>query len=486
MDQKRFFSPFVLSIFLFAGNLAFAQDSFQIPTTNPLQSTLDDQSAVEVTVYNSNLGLVKDTRRISLPTGEGELRFMDVAEAIMPVTVHVKSLTAPTALTVLEQNYEYDLMNADKLLDKYVGKKIKLIDYNYYQDRKEIVDAVLLSNNQGQIYKIGDEIYLGHPGYRILPEIPENLISKPTLMWIFNNSESKPQQIEVSYLTNNINWKADYVVVLDKDDKSVDVSGWVSIDNKSGVTYKEAKLKLVAGDVNRVQDRGYSGGIYQESMIMAKMAPSPQFEEKAFFEYHIYDLQRKTTIKDKQTKQISLLEASAVSAQKEFLVYGQQSYFTQLYREQNPKQPVNVYVKFKNAKDNQLGMPLPAGIMRLYKKDDAGALQFIGEDRIEHTPKDEEVKLKIGEAFDVVAERVQKDFQQITTRMYESEWEITLKNHKSEDVTVGLVEPIYGANWEVVSSSHPSTKTDAFTLRFDISVPKDQEVKLIYRIRVGI
>ena len=446
-----------------------------------IKSTIDDQKAVEVTVYNSNLGLIKDARTIGLPKGQGELRFMDVASAIIPVTVHVKSLSQPEGFSVLEQNYEYDLMSREKLLDKYVGKQVKLIEWKEYQDRKDIVDATLLSNNQGQIYKVGNEIYLGHPGYIVLPEIPENLIAKPTLTWLYKNNSEKPHDIEVSYLTNNISWKADYILVIDKDDKSSDLSGWVTIDNRSGATYKDASLKLIAGEIHREEQRlGYDYDKY-----VMREAGAPSFEEKAFFEYHMYDLQRRTTLKDNQTKQISLLEANNVGIQKELLVYGIQSYFTSLYRESNPKQPVSVYMKFKNSKENNLGMPLPAGTMRLYKKDPKDSLQFIGEDSIKHTPKDEEIKLKMGEAFDVVAERIQTDFKQITTMLYESEWEVTLRNHKAEDVVVGIVEPLYG-NWQVISSSHPYNKVDAFTIRFDVAVPKDKEVKVKYRIRIGL
>lgn len=448
------------------------------------QSTQTDQTNVEVTVYNNNLGLVKDTRNLELPSGEGELRFMDVAAGIMPVTVHAKSLNAPDKFQVLEQNYEYDLMDYNKLMDKFVDKKVKLVDWNQYQDRKETVEGTLISNNNGNpVFKINDEIYLGHPGYKVLPEIPENLIAKPTLMWRYANRSSDAHQLEVSYLTNNIGWKADYVFVLNKDDTGGDLSGWVTVDNKSGATYKEAKLKLVAGEVQRAQTM--PAAAYREMAMAGGLAMDTQFAEQAFFEYHIYDLQRWTTIKDKQTKQISLLEAGGIKAEKELLVYGIQSYFTQYYQPQNPKQKVSVYVKFKNAEVNHLGMPLPAGILRLYKQDSKGSLQFIGEDKIEHTPKDEEVKVKVGEAFDVVAERRQTDFKQLTTRMYETAWEVTLRNHKEEAVRVGVVEPLYGS-WQIVGQSHPSKKLDAFTLRFDADVPKDGEVKVTYRVRVGI
>ena len=449
------------------------------------KSTIDDQVAVEVTVYNANLGLVKDTRKIKLPKGkENELQFMDVASFIMPVTVHAKSLTAPDQFTILEQNYEYDLMNQQKLLDKYVGKRIKLMENNQYQDRKNIVDATLLSNNSGQIYQIGDEIYLGYPGIQVLPKIPENLIAKPTLTWLYANNTAGAQELQVSYLTNNIGWKADYVLVLDKADVKADLSGWVTIDNKSGAIYNNAKLKLVAGDVNRVQEMFKAEIRYAKELVMDSSAGN-QFQEQGFFEYHIYDLQRPTTIKDNQTKQISLLEAGGVDIAKEFLVYGEQGYFTMQYREQNPKQKVNVYVKFKNAKENKLGLPLPAGTMRLYKQDDKGALQFIGEDRISHTPKDEEVTLKVGEAFDIVAERRQTDFRQVSTHVYETEWEIKVRNHKKEDAVVGLIEPVPG-DWTMISNSQPYEKKDAFTVRFDVRVPKDGEATVKYRVRVDI
>ena len=446
------------------------------------KSTGEDQVGVEVTVYNSNVGLVKDTRKIELPIGQGELRFMDVAAAIQPVTVHVKSLNHPEGFTVLEQNYEYDLINESKLLDKYVGKKIKLVNWHEYQDRKEEVEAELLSNNGDQIYRIDNQIFLGHPGYKILPEIPENLIAKPTLTWMYNNNSKEPHKVEVSYLTNSINWKADYIVVLNKDDTAADLSGWVTVDNHSGATYKEASLKLIAGQIHRAEEeRQYRG--YENEGIVSKIAQD-QFQEKGFFEYHIYDLQRKTTIKDNQTKQISLLETTGAAAQKELLIYGMQNFFIMRYPGEERKQPVNIYIKLKNSKENHLGMPLPAGVMRLYKKDDAGSLQFIGEDNVKHTPKDEEVRLKVGEAFDVVAERLQTDYKEVTPSLHESEWEITLRNHKKEDVTVGIIEPLYG-NWEVISNSHPFTKEDAFTIRFNVPVPKDQEVKVRYRIRVG-
>jgi len=457
---------------LLCSQLSFAQEA--------VKSTLEDQSSVAVTVYNSGLGLVKDTRKISVPAGQGELRFMDVASSIMPVTVSARSLNQPDKFRVLEQNYEYDLMSQGKVLDKYVGKTIKIIDFNQYQDRKDTVEATLLSN-EGQIYKIGDEIYLGHPGVKVVPEIPENLISKPTLTWLYANEGSAEQSLEVAYLTNGISWNADYVFSVDANDKEADLSGWVTINNQSGASYNDAKLKVVAGQVNRAQEFESDKMYLRKSAMMAMDAAAPQFTEQAFFEYHIYDLGRATTIKNNQTKQISLLEASGVGLQKEFLVRTQRYFYFQPYGTEDQKQPVEVYITFMNSKANHLGMPLPQGTMRMYKKDKDGSQQFIGEDSIKHTSADEKVRLKAGEAFDLTAERKQTDFKQVTSRDTESEWEITLKNHKEEDVTIVLLEAVSG-DWKVISESHPHTEENAFTIRYDIPVPKKGEVKVKYRV----
>lgn len=456
-----------------------------IPSVSMAQSaksTLDDQTTVEVTVYNSNLGLIKDTRNINLPKGIGELQFMDVAATIRPVTVSVKSLNAPNQFMVLEQNYEYDLMNSQKLLDKYVGKQVKIIDENMYQGTQKEISAELLSNNNGQIYKIGGEIYLGYNGKIVLPEIPENLIANPTLTWMYKNELADAQQLEVSYLADQINWVADYVMMINNDDTSAGLSGWVTLDNKSGTEYRNAKLKLVAGDINRVQDQNLY--LAKANMVMESMADrSGGFQEETFFEYHMYDLQRPTTIKNNQTKQINLLSADGIRVEKEFMVSGQQHYYQSRYPS-IPESKVSVYLKFKNETANQLGMPLPAGVIRLYKADSQGKLQLVGEDQIKHTPKNEEITLKIGDAFDVIAERKQMDFQNIGTRAMESEWEVTLRNHKDEDIIVTVIEPVWG-EWSVINSSHTYEKMDAQNIKFRVPVSKNDEAKLKYRVRVS-
>ncbi|MGH9837577.1 MAG: DUF4139 domain-containing protein [Blastocatellia bacterium] len=452
------------------------------------QSTIEDQKSVAITVYNSNIGLVKDTRTIRLPRGASQLRFMDVAQQINPTTVHIKSVTAPEALQVIEQSYEYDLLNPQKLLDKYVGKELTLVLRTMENNSEKLTAtrATLLSNNSGQVWQMGEQIVINPTNIAEIrfDRLPQDLIAKPTLVWSLSNTGGDSHTVEASYLTQGMNWRADYVVVVNQNDTKADLNGWVTINNNSGAAYRNAELKLVAGDVNRVRDEQ---GVMAKSarvMEMAAAAPQPQFQEQAFFEYHLYTLQRPTTLKNNETKQISLLSATNFNVRKELALNGQPFYFQGYNNPGEPiKEKVGVFIEFKNAKENGLGQPLPGGIVRLYKADQSGAQQFIGENRIDHTPKDESVKVKLGDAFDVVAERKQADYKNIARRVFEYAYEIRIRNHKEEAVTIVVNEPI-GGDWEMVSSSFPAEKTAAFAARFNVPVAKDGEAVLSYRVRV--
>jgi hypothetical protein len=481
MKTKFLFSFFAVLCILMFGYCAQATAESR-EKAGAVTTGVEDQTAVAITIYNVNLGLVKDQRQITLQKGEGEVRFMDVASQIIPASVHIQSIVDSNSLLVLEQNYEYDLLNPQKLLDKYVGKDVKLYYKNPYTEREEMVTAALLSNNGGPIFKIGNEITFGHPGRIIFPGVPENLISKPTLVWLLDNSLASAQKVEASYLTNGINWRADYVLTLNDKDDMADLSGWVTIDNKSGTTYQNARLKLVAGDVNRVRDEyEYKDKMLRVAEAAAKAAP--QFKEEEFFEYHIYTLQRPSTIKDNQTKQISLIAAGDIPVKKELVYYGAKYYYHSQYGEAISTQKVGVFVEMENKKEHNLGTPLPKGIVRVYKHDSEGSLQFVGEDRIDHTPKDEKVRVKLGDAFDVVGTRKQTDWKKIASDTYEAAFEVSLRNHKKEDVTVKVIEPIPG-DWTMLSASHEYKKAEAFTAEFAIPVPKDKEVKLTYRVRM--
>ncbi|MFA6243101.1 MAG: DUF4139 domain-containing protein [Candidatus Hydrogenedentales bacterium] len=445
------------------------------------ESTLADQTDVAVTAYNNDLALVRDVRKLKLLPGEFTLRFADVAQQIRPQTVSLKSASAPGSLRVLEQNYEFDLISPSKLMEKYVGKPVRL--QNFDNDvRVGDVEAELLSVNEGPVYKVGGEIYLGYPGHVVLPEIPEELISKPSLIWLLDNDQPE-QTVEVTYLTGGFTWQADYVLTLAKDETSLDVASWVTLTNNSGATYTNAQLKLVAGEVNVVQDReeSESGGLF-DVMVGGAMKLREQPSEESFAEYHLYAFPHRTTIKQNQSKQISLLQGTGAKCVKKYEYRGQADYFFSKIGP-IPEQKVETFLEFDNKEENQLGMPLPAGTMRVYQADQEGMLQFSGEDRIEHTPKDETVRLKLGNAFDVVAERVQTDFKQLADRLTESSFEITLRNHKESDISVDIVEPM-SSDWQIVVSSMPHKKKDAQTAVFTVPIPKDGETKLTYTARM--
>ncbi len=449
----------------------------------PLTSTHDDQTQVSLTIYNSNLGLVKDVREIELAEGLTRLQFMDVAARIMPTTVLIRSRPDSETFQVLEQNYEYDLLSPETLLEKYVGKEVRLLDKNYFTGKDELVTATLLATNDSPIYQIGDEISIGLPGRVILPQLPANLIAKPTLVWLLQAQAASTHTIEASYLTNDITWQADYVLALNSDDSLADLSGWVSIENKSGTTYRDATLKLVAGDVNRVQPEVLRRDVYAFSSKAAAPA-EPQFQEESFFEYHLYTLERATTVQNNQTKQMSLLSAADIPITKRLVLRGQPHYARETFDSPPPRQKVSVYLEIENAEHHHLGIPLPKGTLRVYKVDTQGSLQFVGEDSIDHTPKDETVSVKMGEAFDVVGERRQTSFTRLSRRSSEVSWQIVVRNHKDEDVRVRVEEPMYG-DWEVVASTpEQHEKPDAHTLRFEVTVPKNGEVKIGYRVRV--
>lgn len=445
---------------------------------------VEAQDEVMLTVYSNNYGLVRELRTATLPEGIIELEFRDVAEAIDPTSVAFKSLTAPDKVAILEQNYRYDLLTPQTMLDKFIGKPIRITHKVMKNNTEERVEreGTLVSTNGGTVIRFYDSYEINPEGSITLKDVPDELLSKPTLVWLLRNGTAEKQQIETSYITNNMTWKADYVAVLNKDDTKLDLTGWVTLDNRSGATYRNAKLKLVAGDVQRVAEHAQLGRMAMDGdMAMAAMA-EPQFEAKSFFEYHLYTLGRTTTLANNETKQITLLEGPNVPVKKSYVLDSSpwgRGYGPQL----DQMMKVAVVVEIENKKENNLGLALPAGRVRVYKADDDASLQLIGEDRIDHTPKDEKLRLKLGEAFDIVAERKTTARKQITKRMSEISYSIPVRNHKAEDVEVTVIEDVYG-DWEIVNESHPHKKRNAETIEFNVTVPKSGETNLTYTVRM--
>jgi hypothetical protein len=440
----------------------------------------EKQTGLSVTVYNSGLGLIRDRREFKAGTGRMKLEFSGVPSQIIPSSVSVRPLGDSPDFTVLEQNYEYDLLSPQELLDKYVGKEVKLYYKNPYTEREETTTATLLSNNGGPVFRIGSEITFGHPGRIIFPGLPEDSFPRPTLLWTIENKTASLQGIEASYLTNGMTWQADYVLTIDDEGSFADLSSWVTIDNKSGASYKDASLALVAGEVGRVR----TGQVYGGRMLEAAKATAPQsFREEGLFEYHLYTLQRRTSVMDKQAKQISFVSSEHIGIEKEFVLQGAGDYYFARQPEQTSNKPVSVVLTMENKKEYNLGMPLPAGTVRIYEHDHSGNLLFLGEDNINHTPEGEKIKLKAGEAFDIAAGRTQTDWKKVASDTIEESFDIKLRNHGKENVAVRVIEPIPG-DWTILSSSSPYRKTSASSAEFLLTVPAGKETDLTYSVRI--
>jgi hypothetical protein len=445
---------------------------------------------VELAVYNQNLALVRDLRTLDLSEGLNEVRFTDVAALIDPTSVHFRSITDPAGTVVLEQNFEYDIVGSAKLLHKYVDMEISLVT----EDGQTYV-GTLLSGNEDIILQAADGqvtmIALDKVKEFTFPALPEGLITRPTLVWQVESALAEAQDVEVTYLTNGIGWEATYNVILADDDASLDLDGWVTLDNRSGAAYEDAKLKLIAGDIHRAPTDGYvmDKGVRYE---MEEAAAAPEVEERGFFEYHLYEVQRPVTVKDQQTKQIQFATGSQIPAEKFYVYDGSQVRFwgygqpldSPEYGTASNKK-VMVMVEFENGEEQGLGIPLPRGIIRVFKKDIDGSSLLVGEDSIDHTPKDEEVRLYVGDAFDIVGERVQANFRvDYDEDWMEESFEITLRNHKEEAVEVRVVEHMFRwSEWKIIEESQEHQKLDAQTIEFRVPVDADGETVVTYTVR---
>ncbi|MCG7757066.1 MAG: DUF4139 domain-containing protein [Nitrosomonas sp.] len=449
-------------------------------------STLNDQKTVAVTIYNSDLALVKDVRNVSLTNGDFNLAWRDVSALMRPETALLRSVSNPGSITIAEQNFNFDLLTPQSLLNKYVGQTVSVVKINPATGVESKESALVLAATEGVVLKMADRIETGLPGRITFENVPGNLRDRPTLVIEGTHHGHAAQALELSYLTGGLAWKADYVAELNDTDDELDLSGWVTLTNTSGTRYVNAKLQLVAGDINRVQQE-FAAPVAMRAKMAADNAAEPMRQE-SLMEYHLYNLDRLTTIAENQTKQVALLNASGVSARKELVLAGSDYYYASGYGDLGQKLKVSVFMQFDNKESARLGIPLPKGILRAYKRDKAGNAQFVGEDRIDHTPKNEIVRVKLGQSFDVTADKKQTDFKQLSTgnngiNRFESAYEITLKNAKKEMAAVTVQEPIPG-DWKIVEESHLHHKPAGNTAIWQVAVPAESAVTLKYRVQV--
>lgn len=416
---------------------------------------------INVTVYNHGQGLIRDTRTFSLSEGRNEVRLTDVAAMIVPTSV----LLSGEGLEVVEQNFEYDLASAERILEKYLDQEVTAITKS-----GEAYVGTLVSFSSGSLVLLRGEsttiLTRDEVEQLDFPALPGGLTTRPTLVWELASDGAGDRSATLSYLTAGLSWHAEYVALINAEDTALDLSAWISVDNRSGATYEEARLQLVAGDLHRAPPER----VPVTDALYARGAEAKAVTEEGFFEYHLYTVEEPVTVRDRQTKQLALFPSASVpEVEKRYRYRGGSD--------------VAVTMAFENRAANGLGIPLPKGIVRVYKEDSQGGAQLAGEDRLDHTPKDEEVELTLGNAFDVVGERTVKDQRQLG-RSVELDVEVVLRNHKDTDVTVTVEERVWG-DWEVVSSSHPHEQASATELEFTLDVPSDGETTLTFTVRMN-
>ncbi len=472
----------IVAIILFN---ALIQNVFAI--NEEITSTISDQKNVAITIYNEDLALVKDLRQVKLNQDFNRLAWRDVSARIRSETAILRSLNYPSGFRLIEQNFDFDLLTPGKLLEKYIGQEIIVARINPVSGAETRETATVLATNEGIVLKYSDRIETEILGRLVFPGVPDNLRDKPTLLISLRNTSKNEHDFELSYLTSGLSWHADYIAALNDQDSVLDLNGLVTLTNQSGTTYRDAQLQLVAGDINQVQP---ALGRVTKMMEMSTSAISDAapMKQESFFDYHLYTLQHPTTVSENQTKQVALMSAVNVPVTKEYLLQGSDYYYFGQYNTIDQKKSAAVYMGFLN-KGEGLGIPLPKGVVRVYKKDLAGNSQFVGEDRVEHTPKHELIRLKLGNAFDITANRLQTDFQQISSTnhpgIFETAYQITIKNAKKEVVTVQVQEPMPG-DWKILSETLPHEKKAASLIEWKVVVAAESETVLKYRVRVKL
>ena len=449
------------------------------------RSTLDDQQGVAVTIYNEDLALVKEQRKLVLDAGANRVALRDVSARMRPETALLRSLSHPGSFELLEQNFDFDLLTPAKLLEKAVGQTVQVARTHPTTGADTLEAAqVLAAGEGGVVLKIGNRIETGVPGRIVFDAVPASLRDRPTLVSQLHSERAGPQEVELSYLSGGLSWQADYVVELGADDRSLDLNGWITLNNRSGTAYTNARLQLVAGDVHRVRDELRRAHL-SRALEAAAPAAAKAVTQESLFEYHLYSLGRPTTLADNQTKQVALLSATRVPAKKELMLVGSPHVYRDSVGAIGSRIKVDVVLEFDNRESARLGMPLPKGVVRVYKRDRAGNAQFVGEDRIDHTPRNQTLRLGLGQAFDVTADKKQTDFKRREPNgrgvLAESAYEIVLRNAKTEAVDVVVREPVPG-DWTLLEETHKHEKVAAGTAQWRIQVPAQGSTVLRYRV----
>lgn len=455
----------------FAAGCALAADA-----PNEVASGIGDREATAITVYNEDLALIKERRRVRLAPGLSRLSWRDVSARMRPETALLHAASG-SPVELVEQNFDFDLLTPEKLLEKYVGREVTVLRSNPTTGEDRAEKATVLSANNGTVLRFANRIETGVPGRIAFDSVPANLRDRPTLSMLLE-AAGGTQSLELSYLSGGLSWKADYVASLAADNRRMDLSGWVTLTNRSGASYQDATLQLVAGTVNRARPPAPA------YPMLAAPAPAPQarMSQEALMDYHLYSFERPTSIADNQTKQLALLSASDIPVRRQYVLAGSEYYYRDRYGQVGQKLKPAIFLEFEN-KGGGLGKPLPGGIVRVYAKDGKGAAQFVGEDRIDHTAKNEPLKLKLGEAFDITAERKQTSYRKLGDSTAESSYRIELRNAKREPVTVHVQEPMPG-DWEIVQESRKSVRESSRVAAWDVEIPAEGSAVLEYTARV--
>ena len=431
-----------------------------------------DEPPVTLTIYNDNFAMIQEVRGLRLAKGTQEYRVSDVTAQIEPTSVRFQSLTAPDTVTLHEQRFEFDLAGTNRLLERYLGQSVVVTTEEGGTFSGTLLNAhagdAILQLEDGSVQVIKED------GLATLqfPALPEGLITKPTLVWLLESTKSMNHNLEISYLTKGIQWQAEYIASIREEEGLLELSGWASIENRSGHTFEDARVRLVAGDVHRVSPQPYlaKDGMRRGAAMMEAASSAPSFEEAPLFEYHLYTLDRPATLTDRQSKQLTLFPTTSVKADKEFTYEGSRD-----------QEKVRVNLVLNNTKENGLGKPLPGGTIRVYKEAGGDTAAFAGEDRIGHVAEGEEVRVYLGNAFDIVGERTVLETRQVSKRSRQETVKIELRNRKNKPVTVTVIEHLRG-DWEFIGTTPKVRKKEAHKVEFEVTVPKKSEKDFTYQV----